>query len=117
SVPQANTAFQHRDAAYKCLWAAPWSSPADDAVNLAWVRDTYAQVYAATGGVPVPNDSSDGAYLNYCDADLSDPAFNHSTTPWYTLYYKDAYPRLQQIKLKYDPRNFFRHRQSIQLPT
>jgi hypothetical protein len=117
SVPQADTAIQHRDAAYKALWAAPWSNPADDAVNIAWARQVYYDVYADTGGVPVPNAASDGAYLNYCDADLSDGAWNRSSTPWHGLYYKGAYPRLQQVKLRYDPRNVFRHRQSIQLPS
>jgi len=117
SVAQSATAIQHRDAAYKALWAAPWTNPADDAVNIAWCRQVYSEVYASTGGVPVPNNESDGAYLNYCDADLSDPAWNRSASPWYELYYKGAYPRLQQIKLRYDPRNVFRHRQSIQLPS
>jgi FAD/FMN-containing dehydrogenase len=55
--------------------------------------------------------------VNYPDADLSDPVWNKSSVPWSTLYYKDDYPRLQRIKKKYDPRNFFRHRQSVELPS
>ena len=41
---------------------------------------------------------------------------NTSGVPWHTLYFKDNYPRLQQIKAAYDPGNFFRHPLSVQLP-
>jgi FAD/FMN-containing dehydrogenase len=47
------------------------------------------------------------------DADLADPALNTSGVPWYTLYYKNNYPRLQRIKAQYDPRDVFRHPLSI----
>lgn len=117
AVPQANTAIQHRDAAYQVQWSSVWSGAAGDAANIAWAREVYSEVYAATGGVPVPNDVSDGSYVNHCDADLSDPAFNKSSSPWSALYYKGAYPRLQAVKKKYDPRNVFRHRQSVELPS
>ncbi|MEC3994866.1 FAD-binding protein [Actinacidiphila sp. DG2A-62] len=111
------TAAPHRSAAFKMLWSVQWNDPADDATYIGWARDSYRDVWAATGGVPVPDDVTDGCYVNYADADLSDPAFNTSGVPWSTLYYKDAYPRLQRIKKKYDPRNVFRHRQSIELPS
>jgi aclacinomycin oxidase len=67
--------------------------------------------------VPVPNEYNDGSYINYPDADLADPAWNTSGVPWTTLYYKENYPRLQQVKKRYDPRNTFHHRLSIELPT
>ncbi|GAA0458659.1 FAD-linked oxidase [Actinoplanes capillaceus] len=117
AVAPTATAMAHRGAAFKMLWAANWTNPADDATYIAWARDCYQDTFAATGGVPVLNDVTDGCYINYPDADLSDPTFNRSTTKWSTLYYKENYPRLQQVKLKYDPTNFFRHRQSVQLPS
>ncbi|MFJ5866716.1 FAD-binding oxidoreductase [Streptomyces parvus] len=115
-VGQDATAAGHRGAAFKMLWSAQWNDPADDATYVAWTRESYQEVYARTGGVPVPDDVTDGCYVNYPDADLSDPRYNTSGVPWHELYYKDAYPRLQRIKKAYDPRNVFRHRQSVELP-
>jgi aclacinomycin oxidase len=93
-----------------------WESPDDDAKHLAWVRSFYHDVHADTGGVPVPNEVNAGCYVNYVDVDLADPAMNKSGVPWHTLYYKDNYPRLQQIKRRYDPRNVFHHPLSVRLP-
>ncbi|TDV56022.1 FAD-binding oxidoreductase [Actinophytocola oryzae] len=117
AVDPAATAAPHRSAAFQALCQSFWSTPADDAKNLAWVRAFYAELYAATGGVPVPNDHTDGCYVNYPDTDLSDPTYNSSDTPWHDLYYKANYPRLQQVKAKWDPRNVFRHAQSVELPS
>jgi len=116
AVGQTDTAIPHRTAAYKTMWSTQWASPADDAANLAWSRQCYQEIFADTGGVPVPNDASDGCYVNYADGDISDPNFNQSSSSWHDLYYKDNYPRLQQVKKKYDPSNFFQHRQSVELP-
>jgi FAD binding domain/Berberine and berberine like len=112
-----DTASVHRGAAFKMLYTALWTDPAEDDKYVGWARDIYGEVYADTGGVPVPNDVTDGCYVNYADIDLSDPRFNRSGVPWHYLYYKENYPRLQQVKKRYDPRNFFRHGQSVQLPT
>lgn len=111
------TAAPHREAAYKAAWMIWWTDPADEAKSLSWIREFFHGVYAGTGGVPVPDAVTDGCYVNYPDIDLHDPAFNQSGVPWHTLYYKDNYPRLQQVKKKYDPRDVFRHSQSVQLPT
>ncbi|PWG10070.1 FAD-binding protein [Streptomyces sp. V2] len=116
AVGQADTACSHRDAAFKMLWSVLWNEPADDAKYIAWTRESYAETYVETGGVPVPNAVTDGCYVNYPDADLGDPQYNKSEATWATLYYKDNYRRLQQVKRAYDPRDFFRHRQSVELP-
>lgn len=117
AVAQNATASAHRDSAFKLLWMALWNKPAEDAQNLRWVREFYQETYADTGGVPVPNAVTDGCYINYADIDISDPKFNKSSAPWHQLYYKDNYPRLQKVKAKWDPRNVFRHGQSIELPS
>lgn len=91
-----------------------WVDPKGAEPSLAWVRNFYKDLFAGSGGVPVPNEQTDGAMINHPDTDLADPVLNQSGTPWYTLYYKDNYPRLQQVKAKWDPLNIFHHALSIQ---
>ncbi|HEV7711792.1 MAG TPA: FAD-binding protein [Asanoa sp.] len=116
SVPADSTATAQRDVVMKAVYQSIWTDADQDDANLAWVRDFYRDVYAATGGVPVPGEISDGSYINYPDNDLADPAWNTSGVPWSTLYYKDNYPRLQQVKARWDPRRVFRHALAIEPP-
>ncbi|WP_246258186.1 FAD-binding oxidoreductase [Amycolatopsis anabasis] len=102
-----------RAAVLKTFYMAAWNDPAEDEQHLRWMQEIYRDVHAATGGVPVPNEINTGAYINYPDIDLLDPEWNTSGVPWSTLYYRENYPRLQRIKAKWDPRNFFRHVMSI----
>jgi aclacinomycin oxidase len=110
------TAVAQRDSVMKAVYQTVWADEADDAANLSWIRDFYRDVYADTGGVPVPNDVNDGSYINYPDTDLADLAWNTSGVPARTLYYKDNYPRLQQVKARWDPRGVFRHALSVEPP-
>jgi hypothetical protein len=114
AVGSADTAVPQRDSVLKLQYQVYWTDPATEAQHLNWIRSFYSAVYASTGGVPVPNAVTDGCYVNYPDIDLNDPTFNQSGLPYSTLYYKGNYPRLRQVKAKYDPRNVFRHRQSIE---
>ncbi len=116
TVDSSSTAFPHRNSVFKLYWQVLWSEADDDAKHLAWLRNFYGDLYQDTGGVPVPNDVTDGCYVNYPDIDLSSPEFNQSEVPWYRLYYKDNYERLQQVKKTWDPRDVFRHAQSVRLP-
>ncbi|MET9377886.1 FAD-binding protein [Streptomyces sp. NPDC002992] len=113
SVSPTATAVAQRDAIMKTNFESLWYDTRDDAKNIAWVRNAFRDVYADTGGVPVPNGVTDGCYINYPDGDLSDPAFNTSAVPWHDLYWKGNYARLQRIKRDWDPRNVFQHRQSV----
>ncbi|MFD4393523.1 FAD-binding oxidoreductase [Kitasatospora sp. NPDC058478] len=116
AVPPYATAVAQRDSVMKAVYYTVWADESDDAAHLAWVRDFYREVYRDTGGVPVPGEVSDGSYINYADTDLADPVWNTSGTPWHTLYYKDNYPRLQQVKANWDPCNIFRHALAIEPP-
>ncbi|MBC9725460.1 FAD-dependent oxidoreductase [Streptomyces sp. TRM68367] len=143
-VDPAATAVAQRSSVLKLQYQSYWTwgedanhdgvydyqdAQADPAIagpHLAWIRDFYHDMYEDTGGVPAvpdpakpePHFNTDGCYINYPDADLSDPALNPPGIgqPWYTLYYKDNYPRLQRAKAHWDPRNVFRHQQSVRLP-
>lgn len=105
AVDPAATAVAQRSSIMLLQYQTYWTDPADEAVNLDWIRSFYTAMYGADG--PLPDDVMDGCYINYCDADLKD---------WSTLYYKENYARLQRVKAHWDPLNIFNHQQSIALP-
>ncbi len=100
----SDTAVPQRSSIMKLQYQAYWNSAGDDASNLNWIRTFYQSVYADTGGEPISNSVTDGCFVNYCDTDLAD---------WPSLYYKDNYARLLDVKTFWDPRNIFNHAQSI----
>ncbi|WP_327261278.1 FAD-binding protein [Streptomyces sp. NBC_01232] len=112
AAPDA-TANAQRSSIFKMCFQTFWQDEGEDGYYLGWLRDLYEDFFSATGGVPLIDDSTDGCYINYPDRDITDPRRNRSGVPWQTLYYKDNYPRLQQVKRKYDPSDFFRHSMSI----
>jgi FAD/FMN-containing dehydrogenase len=113
TVAPTATASVQRDCVMSMACNAGWGDPGEEAASLAWVRAFYRELFAASGGVPVPGESSGGAMINHHDMDLADPALNTSGVPWSTLYYGENYPRLQQTKARWDPRNVFHHALSI----
>jgi len=116
TVPFDATASPQRDAILDIACTTGWLDSREAAKNLAWVRAFYRDLFAETGGVPVPGEAYDGAFINHPDTDLADPTLNTSGVPWHTLYYKDNYPRLQRIKARWDPRDVFRHPLSVRVP-
>ncbi|WDZ83487.1 FAD-dependent oxidoreductase [Micromonospora cathayae] len=113
AIDPAATATAQRDSILKAAFLSVWPDQAQDDTVIARLREMYRDVYAETGGVPVPDEVSDGSYINYPDADLADPAWNTSGVPWHDLYYRGNYPRLQQVKRRYDPNEVFRHALSV----
>jgi hypothetical protein len=107
------TATAQRDAIFDIACNAGWGRLHEEAPTLQWVRSFYKDLFATAGGVPVPNEQTDGAMINHPDTDLADPEWNGSGIPWSTLYYKENYPRLQQVKASYDPLNIFHHALSV----
>jgi aclacinomycin oxidase len=116
AVSPAATASPQRDSILKNYLGTYWVRPEDDEAHVERIRALYAELFSATGGVPAPGTATDGSYINYPDADLADPLLNTSGIPWHTLYFKDGYPRLQQVKARFDPNNMFRHALSVQPP-
>jgi FAD/FMN-containing dehydrogenase len=100
------TASPQRSSIMKLQYQTYWDFPADDARNLDWIRNFYEDMYGPRG--PYPDGTMDGCYVNYPDVDLAD---------WEYLYYKESYPRLQQVKARWDPGDVFHHQQSIRLRT
>lgn len=107
------TASAHRNAIFDLACSVGWMDGRDETASLAWVRTFYRDLFADTGGVPVPGDAYDGALINHPDVDIADPAYNTSGVPWTTVYFQENYPRLQRIKARWDPRNVFRHALSV----
>ncbi|WP_431922117.1 FAD-binding oxidoreductase [Amycolatopsis tucumanensis] len=110
------TALAQRDSIMKAIYTVTWTDPEGEQANLDWIRRWYRAMYQDTGGVPVPGSVTDGSYINYPDVDTTDPEWNRSGVPWHTLYYKDNYRRLQQVKARWDPRDVFHHAMSVRLP-
>jgi FAD/FMN-containing dehydrogenase len=92
-APRA-TAFPHRRALFDLQYQAYWWDPAEEPAALAWVRNLRAAMAPYT----------DGAYVNYIDADLPD---------WKGAYYGANLARLTRVKARYDPDNVFAGPQSI----
>jgi FAD/FMN-containing dehydrogenase len=113
TVARDATAAAQRDAILDIACTTGWLDPREEGKNLTWVRAFYRDLFAESGGVPVPGEAYAGALINHPDVDLADPALNTSGVPWHVLYYKENYPRLQRIKARWDPRDVFRHALSI----
>ena len=97
-VPTDATAFVHRDPLFYVSIVSQWVTEAETEANLAWTDELAAAMRPyLTGEV----------YQNYADEDLAD---------WPAAYYGANYPRLQQVKARYDADDFFHHGQSIRLP-
>jgi FAD/FMN-containing dehydrogenase len=94
-VPANATAFVHRGSVFYISLISLWEHDDEAEANLAWVDDLTASLRPYLSGE---------VYQNYADEDLEN---------WPAAYYGANYPRLQEIKRRYDPTDFFRHPQSI----
>jgi FAD/FMN-containing dehydrogenase len=101
SEPPGGAAFSHRDALFYSEPGAGWGTRgkpgSGDAITpraQAWIAE-FSQALR-----PYVN----GAYVNVPNVGMAD---------WETAYWGSNYPRLRQIKAKYDPGNVFQYEQSI----
>ena len=90
------TAFPHRREGYNFLVLAQWMRADDTSRCVAWARETYERMQPFFAS---------GRYVNYLDDDET----AHAVAAAYGANYR----RLQRIKAKYDPKNFFRMNQNI----
>jgi FAD/FMN-containing dehydrogenase len=95
-VDAGDTAFPHRQEGYNFLILAQWMQPSDTSRCIAWARETYQRMQPFFAA---------GRYVNYLD----DDEMGDSVAAAYGANYR----RLQRIKAKYDPKNFFRMNQNI----
>jgi FAD/FMN-containing dehydrogenase len=95
-VGVSETAFPHRAEGYNLLVLAEWMDPADNDRCIAWAREAYAATQPFMGA---------SRYVNY----LADDERGEQVVAAYGPNYR----RLQQIKAKYDPDNFFRMNHNI----
>lgn len=92
-----DTAFPHRADGYNFLVLSQWTDTTKADACIAWARETYAEMQPFV---------APGRYVNYLgDDEDGDPVRSA---------YGPNYRRLQEVKVKYDPRNFFHMNQNIQ---
>jgi FAD/FMN-containing dehydrogenase len=85
------TAFAHRTAKYNFLLLGSWDDPAENATGMQWVNEFWKEMKPSVG---------EGVYVNYLGVD--EPAERVKAA------FGANYARLQTVKAKYDPGNFFR---------
>ena len=115
-VPKDATASAARNAILDVACNVGWLDSREEDRNLTWVRAFYRELFADSGGVPVPGERYAGCLINHPDTDHTDTTLNSSGVPWPALYYQDNYVRLQRAKARWDPRNVFHHALSIAPP-
>jgi hypothetical protein len=86
------TAFSKRNAPFLLGIEANWNDPAADSDNITWARSLYNAAAKFSPG---------GIYLNF-------PGFAEEGEDLLKKSYDGNFEKLQKIKAKYDPENFFK---------
>jgi FAD/FMN-containing dehydrogenase len=95
-VPVDATACTLRTPGFNAVIISQWADPKETDECIAWARGSYKSLEPYFGAT---------RYVNYLGADeTGDPAAD---------VYGPNYPRLREIKAKYDPDNFFHHNVNI----
>ncbi len=95
-VPEAATAFGHRNWPWNIVITSGWSDAKDSERNIAWTRELLDALRPY---------SAPGAYVNYLGGDEGPAGLQAA--------YGTKLGRLAAIKAKYDPTNVFRLNQNI----
>jgi len=83
---------------YVIQYYKEWEDAGASDANIAVMRTLYESMRPYVSG---------GAYVNYCDLDLGGG--------YAKAYWGDNLPRLMKIKGEVDPKNIFKHAQSVPL--
>jgi FAD/FMN-containing dehydrogenase len=94
-VAAEETAWSHRDADWLIGVYGSWHEEAEDESGIAWVRESHAALKPFSDG---------SEYVNFAAADDSGAARE---------IYGSTYPRLAEVKGRYDPDNVFRLNQNV----
>jgi len=97
-VGAGETAFGDRSAPYMVAIIGNWNDPADDADNIAWIRDTSEEIGKFGTG---------STYLNFTGNADEEIDVGVSEA------YGENLRRLAELKAAYDPENFFRRNNNI----
>ena len=89
------TAFGDRSSPFVVNLLGNWAEPAEDAANLAWIRNLFRALRPTM---------TPGVYVNFMSADEDDRVAEA---------YREHWNRLVAIKSHYDPENLFRLNQNI----
>ncbi len=95
TVDPATTAYNGREASYVMNVHARWEKPIEDRRCIDWARRVFARVEPL---------ALDAAYVNFLTQDESSRV---------QRAYGPNYPRLVEVKRRYDPTNIFRFNQNI----
>ena len=111
------TASAQRDSILTTPAASAGEDPRDEARSLAWVRTFYRDLFADTGGVPVPGDVSERRHDQPSRRRPGRPGVEHLRRALaHAVLQGQAIPGCSSVKARWDPRNVFRHALSIRLP-
>ena len=94
--PEDRKAAGNRDARWLLNITASWEQAADDAANVGWARETWADLRRFSTG---------GTYLNFLNADDGEDRVRAALGP--------NLDRLAAVKARWDPENFFRINKNI----
>jgi FAD/FMN-containing dehydrogenase len=95
-IGETESAVPHRQEGWNLLITSVWTDPDTTAANIAWTRDTRAALAEHLAA---------RQWLNYLDDDQGDNAVRAAYGP--------NYPRLVEVKRRYDPDNVFHHNHNI----
>ncbi len=95
-LPENHSAVGNRDAAAVLNIASSWERAEDDAINVEWARNAWRGLRQFSTG---------GTYVNFLTEEEGDDRTRAA--------YRTNYPRLAEVKARWDPSNLFRANKNV----